>query len=831
MSKITSPQTFFGHIMGEDRQVERWDKIIEYFYLLDKESDCIQVCDMGPSTEGHPFLLVTISSAANLAQLEELRKVNLQICDPRGLCEDAIDKLVAKGKAVVVQSMSLHANEIGGTQMAPELAYDLLSCDCDDTRRILDEVIFLMVPCFNPDGQHMVVDWYNRWLDTEFEGCSLPWLYHTYAGHDNNRDAFAQNLIESRYMAQVVFQDWRPQVYQDHHHMGSNGARLFVAPYANPTHPNPDPLIWTELQMYGAYMAMHLDEAGKKGIVNGAQFGGWGHMGFHWLTNHHNIAGMLTESASAKIGSPLFIPPEQLQASGDRSFPEYQQQTNFVNPWEGGWWRLRDIVEQQKISAWAVLDCAARNRTTILRNAVTKAQRQVAKGESEAPYAFIIPARQHDPLTARKLVQALLWQGFEVKIAEEEFKAGHRPFPKGSYVVTAAQPKRPAILTLLKRTLFPDNIWTTNAKGEPLIYDSTTDTYAEFMGVRVIPAEQPICCDAKLQVITELPPREGSIGSCHETSYGYIWSANLNDSYRLANQLISAGKEVWRTFEHTPCGECEGFPVGSFMVTDLSLKDLLLEKALPLGIHIAPLQQEVPEGKREQLKPVRLGLYQRYFGGNMEEGWTRLVLEQFDFPYTIVKNEDLKAGNLVDKFDILLFPADRTPLMVDIKKAANDPGARMMQRWLGSIPAEYQGGMGDEGVSAVKEFVEAGGQIVTFGSSCDFVIETLGLGVKNVLANLGPEEFQTHGATLRLNIMQDSCLTWGLPSRVLAMHWDSPAFDITDTQTAEKYRVIARYPEKDLLQSGRLYGEGKLAGKAAILSVPQGKGNAVLIGI
>ena len=217
-------------------------------------------------------------------------------------------------------------------------------------------------------------------------------------------NAFAQNLIESRYMAQVVFQDWRPQVYQDHHHMGSNGARLFVAPYANPTHPNPDPLIWAELQMYGAYMAMHLDEAGKKGILNGAQFGGWGHMGFHWLTNHHNIAGMLTESASAKVGSPLFIPPEQLQASGDKSFPNYQQQTNFVNPWEGGWWRLRDIVEQQKISAWAILDCAARNRTTVLRNAVTKAQRQIAKGENEAPYAFVIPARQHDPLTARKLI-------------------------------------------------------------------------------------------------------------------------------------------------------------------------------------------------------------------------------------------------------------------------------------------------------------------------------------------------------------------------------------------------------------------------------------------
>ncbi|MCL2497039.1 MAG: M14 family metallopeptidase [Symbiobacteriaceae bacterium] len=827
MSKITSPLEFFGHIMGEDRKVVRWDKIVEYFYKLDSESDCIQVTDMGPSTEGHPFLLVTITAAENLAKLEEIRQISKKIGDPRGLTEEAIDKLVAEGKVVVVQSMSLHASEIGGTQMSPELAYELIACDCPANKQILKEVIFLMVPCFNPDGQHMVTDWYNRWLGTEYEGGGLPYLYHKYAGHDNNRDGFAFNLVESQYMAKILFQDWHPQAFQDHHHMGSNGARLFVAPYGNPTHPNVDPLIWTELQLYGSYMVMHLDEQGKKGIVNNANYGGWGHFGFHWNTNHHNIAGMLTESASARVGSPLYIPPEQLTGSGDRGFPEYGQQTNFVNPWEGGWWRLRDIVEQQKIAAWAILDCAARNRDTLLRNSIFKAQRQVAMGKSEAPYAFIISSRQHDPLTVRKFIQSMLLQGFEVQYAEEEFKVGNHTYPKGSYVLSSAQPKRPAIFTQLKRTFFPDTYWFTRVNGEPLIYDGTTDTYVEYMGVRAIPAQEPISCDAKLKVITQLPERKGTIGDCHEPQGGYIWTANANDSFRLANQLMSAGLTVWRSKVAVPCGSCGDFPVGSFVVMDVGAKLAILGKAEPLGIHVAPLFKELPECDRTQLLPVKLGVYHRYYGGNMEEGWTRLVLEQFDFPYTSVLNPEIKAGNLREKYDVLLFPADRTALMVDVNRGGD---GRMVSR-MGAMPPEYSGGMGDEGVKAVKEFVEAGGTLVTFGSSCDFAIETLGLGLRNVLAGLPSKEFLTRGAILNLNLCPDQELAWGMPKQIWAMHADCPAFVISDNRTAEKYNIVARYPERDILQSGRLDGAEKIAGKAAIITVPHGKGEAVLIGI
>ena len=829
MSTITSPLSFFGHQLGADRTMERWDKIVEYFEVLNNESDCIQVTDMGPSTEGHPFLLVTISSAANLADLENIRQRSLKIGDPRGLSEEAIDQLVAKGKVVVVQSMSLHANEIGGTQMAPELAYDLLSCDNDETKRILENVIFLMVPCFNPDGQHMVADWYHRWVGTEFEGCTMPWLYHKFSGHDNNRDAMAQNLVESRYMGKIMFQDWRPQVYQDHHHMGSNGARLYVAPYSNPPHPNPDPLIWTELMMYGSHMAMRLDEGGKKGILTGGQFPGWGHMGYHWFANHHNIVGMLTESASARLATPLFIPKDQLEGVGDKSFPAYAQQTNFVNPWPGGWWRLRDIVEQQKISAWAILDAAARHRDTILRNSVMKAKRQVVKGQSEAPYAFVLPTTQHDELTAHKFVEVLLRQGFDVHVADEDMVVDGKLCAKGSIVVSTAQPKRPAIMTLFERTKYPNNYWTTNLKGEPTVFDSATDTLSEFMGIKVVRASKPL--QGSLSIISEAPALHGGIKTCEAEAQGYIWCSTLNDSYRLASKLLSAGVAVSRIKEALCCPEGKGsFAAGSFVVAP-DAKEKLEPWATELGICVMPLSKALAADQLVELLPIRLGMYQRYYGGNMEEGWTRLVLENFDIPYTTIMNEDIKAGNLNERFDAIIIPADRMPMMVDLKRAANDGAARMMQRWLGSMPEEYMGGMGDEGLKALKSFVEEGGRLITFGGSCDLAIEALNLGVRDVLAGLPSSQFLTHGSTLRLDLCPKSEINWGMPEHVLAMHWDCPAFAITDNQKAERYHVVGAYPEHDVLYSGQLIGEEKIAGRSAIIHVAQGKGDAVLLGI
>jgi hypothetical protein len=438
--------------------------------------------------------------------------------------------------------MSLHASEIGGTQMAPELAYDLLARSDEETQRILDNVVFLEVPSFNPDGQIMVTDWYNKTLGTEYEGSSLPWLYHKYTGHDNNRDAFMTNMIASQYMAKILFTDWKPEAYLDHHHMGSYGARIYVPPYAEPIRPLADPLVWREMSWYGAHMAYKEEEGGLSGVLNMGQYSGWGHFGFHWITPFHNIAGMLTESASDRLATPLYIDPSQLQG-GARNLETYKEQTNFPDPWPGGWWKLRDIVERQKVSAWALLDLAARNRETVLWNASRKAIRQTERGAIGKPAAYVIPAAQHDSLTATMLVKKLLVQGIEVMRSDKGFiTTGGVAYGPGSWVVSLAQPKMGLIRYLLGRTFYPDNEWTRNRDGSPMRpYDMAADVMAEFMGVRVDPVDEairgtlekitgPIKCvgkvDGKSAIGTPTPTeRQTERRTCFRWRGGQAWTS------------------------------------------------------------------------------------------------------------------------------------------------------------------------------------------------------------------------------------------------------------------------------------------------------------------
>ena len=243
--QIPSPESFFGFEMGADRKLARWDKLVEYYNLLGNQSPRLKVVDMGPSTLGNPFLVLFISSPENLARFDELRRINATLSDPRGVPEAEIKQAVAQGKAVVVQSFGLHSSEVAASQTAAELTYDMVTRDDDDMLRILDNTIAIMIPCFNPDGEIMITDWYNQTVGTEYEGSGLPWLYHHYIGHDNTRDAFMQNTIESVYGANIIFKDWIPQDYIDHHQMGAYGARLYVPPYAEPIRP-------TAIHWYGA---------------------------------------------------------------------------------------------------------------------------------------------------------------------------------------------------------------------------------------------------------------------------------------------------------------------------------------------------------------------------------------------------------------------------------------------------------------------------------------------------------------------------------------------------------------------------------------------------
>ena len=826
-STVTPPDKFFGFQLGADRKMARWDKIVEYYNLIEKQSGGkMKVINMGPTMNGNPFLMVIITSAKNMANIDTIKKNNLTIVNPHSTPEAEIKKLVATGKVIQVQSMSMHATEIGGTQMAPELAYDLISRTDEDAQRILDNVVLIEVPCFNPDGEIMVTDYYNSTLGTPYEGSNYPSLYAKYIGHDDNRDALLTSMNESQYMASLLFTGWRPEVYVDHHHMGSYGARISLPPYAEPTRPYADPLIWREVAWYGAQMAYKETENGYTGAINNAIYSGWGHFGFHWITPFHNIDGMLTESASAKLASPMYILPEQL-SGGARNLPKYEAETIFPDPWPGGWWHLRDIVNMQKTAAWAALDISARNRETVLWNAYQKARNQTARGAAADTPNYVIPTIQDDPITANFLIQKLLVQGIDIQKATKPFTTadGHA-YDAGSYIISLAQPKMGLIRNLLDRNFFPDNDWTRDKNGDPIRpYDLSTDNVAEFMGVRIDHVAGPLNVEAKL--ITEAPVMPGKVAA---GSSSYLLSGKLDASYKAVNLLQAKGVAISRVVKPV-----DGATLGDFVVAKGSEADLT-SIAKTVGVDFTPAPA-IPADGIVAIKSKRVGLYQHYYGGNVDEGWTRWLLEQWGYNPTSLLDPELKKGDLNAKFDVIIIPDDSTSTLTGEAAAAGGRrgggggGGEGFGRTPTDFAPEYRSGFGEEGVAALRSFVQKGGTIVTLGAASDFAIEKLGVHARNIVGDLPTKQFWCPGSTLKVSVDPTNPLGYGMPKQSLALYLQGdPVFQITPSSSNERYSIIVSYENRDILQSGWLVGEGNITGKAAMISAEVGKGKVILIG-
>ena len=285
----------------------------------------------------------------------------------RAIDENQARQLSDRGRAIVAITLNLHSTEIASSQMALELGYHLARDESTDTRQILDNTILLLVPSMNPDGQSMVCDWYSKGLGTALEGGRLPWLYHPYAGHDNNRDWFMLNLVETRHVTRFLYQDWSPVALYDQHQMGPHGPRLFVPPYFDPVNPNVHPLIWREVAVAGSEMAQRLEEKNYAGVISAATYDGWRPGDMDTTPWWHNVPALITEAASVRIATPVFVRKEQLVGEL-RGLTEYGAQMNFPNPWHGGWWRLRDIVDYEFTAALGFLQSCARHRSDLLMN-------------------------------------------------------------------------------------------------------------------------------------------------------------------------------------------------------------------------------------------------------------------------------------------------------------------------------------------------------------------------------------------------------------------------------------------------------------------------------
>jgi hypothetical protein len=742
-----TPRAFFGHEMGADRKVLDWSKVVAYFQALAQSSDRIRVAEIGKSVEGRPFIAATIADAATLKSLDRYRDIQARLSDPRKTSQAEAEKLFPAGKAVVLMTCSIHSTELASTHTAIEFVWRLITEDTPRHRAILKDTIFLLVPSLNPDGLDMVSQWYRKTVGTPAEGSPPPELYHKYVGHDNNRDWYIFSQPETRATISQLHNVWRPHIVYDVHQQGATASRIFIPPWLDPTEPNIDPILMQHTNMIGTAMAADLTRAGKTGVSIHSSYDFWT-PSRHYQAFHGGIR-ILTESASARLATPVEIAAADLDGQS-LGYSAAVKSWNHLEPWGGGTWRVRDIVEYQLIAFESCLYNAALHRDELMRGSYKIAQRQVAR---TSPWGFVVPAAQRDPGATRRLLELLRFGSIEVERGGD-----------GSAVIRMQQPFSGWAKALLERQQYPNDLMYPG--GPPKRpYDVTAHTLPLLFGVQAQAVEKPVPTSGAWRAE---PPRAGAALPASDT-----------DTWVAVNQAWKSGKPVWRNPK-----------TGEFALA-------------------------AQGGEWKRAPRPRIGVYKSW-GGNMDEGWTRWMLDQFGFDYTSLRPKDVQAADLRRRFDVIVFPSESV--------ASIDGGLSGR-----NLPAEYRGGAGDKGAAALKAFAEAGGSLVFLNASSEYAIQKLGVAAKAVTGgrgrrSAGAGEFYCPGSLLNVKLQAGHPLTLGVPDQIAIWMEHSPAWE-TELPT------VARYPESGLLASGWLLGEKTIAGKSALIDAPLGKGHAVLFGM
>ncbi len=882
---VTGPKAQFGFAVGDDYQLVSYRQLVAYWKKLDAESDRLKVVDIGRTAEGRTMVMAIVTSPANHARLARIKDISKRLALAEGLSDEAARRLAAEGKAVVWIDGGLHATEILGSQQLVELVWRMVSRDDAETRRILDDVVLLAVPA-NPDGLDLVADWYLREKEPAKRSMGgLPVLYQKYIGHDNNRDFYMNTQPETKAMSRQLYVEWHPQILYNHHQTGPAGTVLFAPPFRDPFNYAFDPLVPVGLDLVSASMHNRFVTEGKPGAImrSGAGYSTWWNGGLRSTGYFHNIIGILTEA----IGNPtpVDIPfiPERLLPKQDYPFPIAPQK-----------WHFRQSVEYAITADMAILDVASKHRedfqyrrylmgkhaieqgnrdswtivpgtVAAVRAAVDKDRAAAGAGQGPAaapapaaggrfgrggvdrkyydaifnkdtrdPRGYVIPSDQADFPTATKFVNALIESGVAVERAKADFETGGKRYPKGSYVIRAAQAFRPHVMTMFEPQDHPDDIPYSGAAPNPP-YDAAGWTLAYQMGIvfdRLLDGfDGPF---EKLAGVTPPPPGAFAPGAA-----GYLLDHRVNDTFIAVNRLLKAGEKAYWLKADTAAGG-KTVPAGAIWVPASPGAAAVLQKAArELGLDVGGLDR-APQGEAFALRPVRVGLWDSY-GGSMASGWVRWLLEQFEFPYELVFAPGLDAGNLGERFDALVFVGGSIPRAP--AAGAEAPSMRDFQAPVpANVPDEYKDRIGrvtaDKTVPKLREFVEAGGTILALDSATALA-DHFGLPVANALVEKGPdgretplrsEKFYVPGSVLRARVDPTHPLAHGLPATLDVFYDNTPAFALPPDARLKGVSPVVWFDDGKLLRSGWAWGEGYLRRSVQVAEAALGKGKVFLYG-
>ncbi|MBN2432955.1 MAG: hypothetical protein JXQ27_15880 [Acidobacteria bacterium] len=830
--EMQSPESYFGFRPGADRELMDYDQLIDYLQKLDAASDRMTMMTVGSTPLGKPMYLAFFSAPDNLARLAELKEINRRLALEADLTPEQRDELVALGRVFAFATLSMHSSEVGPSQMLPLFAWEMATTTDETVLRQLQAVVFMVVPSHNPDGMDMVVGNYREYKGTKYEGSGLPGVYHKYVGHDNNRDFVALTQADTRVINRIYSTEWYPQVLVEKHQMGSTGPRYFVPPNHDPIAQVIDEGLWHWSALFGANLSRDMGAAGLSGVAHSWVFDNYW-PGSTETSLWKNVISFLTECASCRTATPVYVEPNELQTRG-KGLADYKKSANMPAPWPGGWWRLSDIVEYELVTMRSILRTAATYHEDILRYRNDLCREEVERGRTEAPYYFMLPRRQHDPAALLGMVRLLQEHGVQLFQLRSDVELDRTLYRSGDLVVPLAQPYRAFVKEVMEDQEYPVRRYTPD--GEVIRpYDVTSWSLPLHHGVHSIQVDtRSAALESAWEPLADvdelLPPR----AVVDTTTWAVACSADSNATFRLVFQALYNGFTVERLLESMDAGSVS-LPAGSFLIFPAGGKSDLLNGWLGEFSGEAVLLTDEPDTRRQAVAPRRIALVETHLH-DMDAGWTRFLLDTYGIPFTVVHPGEFEKTDFRTDFDVILLPSSDKNVLL---KGTYGEGERY---WVPDYPPQYTQGMGDKGMENLLKFIDQGGLVVSWGGSTDLFmgplkithdkenVETFRMPVRNVADNLKKQGLLVPGAGLRIKVVTGHPLTWGLAAESFVFSRGEPVFQTSIPSMDMDRRVLATYTQKDILASGYIEKEGLLADKTVLTWLRKNKGQLVLMG-
>jgi hypothetical protein len=821
-AQLQTPEEFFGFSPGAEKMLFNYEQMMEYLKVLDENSDRIRIEEVGKSSFGKPMYIVSVSSEANIAKLDRLKMINEMLALDANLDAGHRQQLINEGRVFVYMTLSMHSSEVGPSQAAPVIAYELATAADDETLEMLEEVVYMMIPSHNPDGMNMIAEHYNKTKNTPLDGSSMPGVYHKYVGHNINRDFVWLTQPENKVVARLYTSEWFPQVMIEKHQMGSTGPRYFVSPPHDPIAENVDAGIWNWQRIFGSAALTDMTAGGLKGISVNYLFDDYW-PGSTTTSIWKGVIGMLSEAAGVHLASPIYVEYNELRTWG-KGLGHYAKSINMPDPWPGGWWKLSDIVEYEKTNTLSYLHTAAKHRKALLEFRNDHTKQEVEKGLNEPPFYYLMPLEQHDQSELVALVNLLNEHNVSTYSLTEDILIENRLWKSGDIVVPLAQPYRSFIKEIMEVQVFPERFYTPG--GEMIRpYDVTSWSLPLHKGVEATEINLQVAgIEGKMQP----SPTPFRLHNSPETTYAYmLFNVNNNESFKAAFHALASGTQIQRTvsdFNHNG----NNVPAGSFLIKRNTGNDELLKE-----LSVSPLflneNDTLPEVAG--LKIPRIAIVESWFHA-MDAGWLRFIFDQYAIPYIILRPADLQTAD-IKKIDLIIFTDESKTTLMSGKRGQEGNLS------LVNYPPEYSQGMEKKGFENVLKFINKGGKVLAWGGSTDLFTGILSIGEEdkkeefqlpftNIGDDLAKKKFSIPGALIKMQLTQRHPLTYGMASSVGIFHNGRQVFRTSIPNRDMDRRVIGSFPEREILISGYAANEELLARQVGMVWIKKGNGQLVL---